>query len=76
MRNVLLPSHDGNVAEQYELRKQDFPECERVLFQQRGELLLKSHFPMMFLLVLDVGDDRFELRNADAECAILYLPRK
>jgi len=37
---------------------------------------LKRHFPMMWLLVLDVGDDRFELRNADAERTVFFLPCK
>jgi hypothetical protein len=49
---------------------------DTVLFQQRQKLLLKRHLPVVRLLVPDVLDDLFQLRNADTECAILYLPSK
>jgi len=49
---------------------------DTVLFQQGQEFLLERHFAMMRLLFFDVLDDLVQLRNANAEGTIFYLPFK
>jgi len=44
--------------------------------QESDELLLESPRPVMFLLVLDIGNRTVNSGNADAESSITLLPRK
>ncbi|RWX48028.1 hypothetical protein H206_05382 [Candidatus Electrothrix aarhusensis] len=47
-----------------------------MFFQQEQEFFFKGAETMVFLLVIDIYDDPFNLRNADAECAVALLPIK
>ena len=53
-----------------------FVKFNPVFLQQRQKLLLKTLFTMMLLLILNVIDNGVQLRNADAEGAVFFLPRK
>ena len=45
-----------------------------MLFEKLQVLLLERLYPMMFLLMLDIGSDRRDVRLADAERRVPRLP--
>lgn len=51
-------------------------ELDAAAAQKSGKLLFEVALAVMFLLVLNVTLDDFELGRADAECSIPFLPGK
>lgn len=47
-----------------------------VLFEKLQILFLKRFFPVVCFLVVDVGDGFVQLRHADRERAVTFLPRE
>ena len=51
-----------------------FVDLDFVTLQQTDELIFKRHFAMMLFLILDVSNHGVEVRGADAERAVAFLP--
>jgi hypothetical protein len=45
-----------------------------VTLQQTDELIFKRHFAMMLFLIFDLSNHGAEVRGADAERAVAFLP--
>jgi hypothetical protein len=47
-----------------------------MFFQKLQKLFLKGLLPMMFFLIVDVGNRFRHSGSANAKCAVAFLPRK
>ena len=69
---ILINAHSGDPSRKNIARIVLNP----VFFQESQQFFLKSHFPVMLLLVLDIPSCRFHLRLAYAERSVAGLPGK